>query len=74
MRTIWLLLLTTSLFLSGCTARAWYEGFQMRQRIECGSSPQSYEEQRCLEKQNAMTYDQYQRERERLQQGSEKGR
>jgi hypothetical protein len=43
----------------GCTYRAWYEGFQKQQREECYRQPSQEEIQKCLDKVNNMTYDQY---------------
>ena len=61
-----LLCLALATMLGGCTARHWYEGFQMQQREQCGRYPQQYEVQRCLERVNAMTYDQYRYQTEEL--------
>ena len=47
------------LLLSGCTSRSWYEGFQAQQRLQCDRYVERYEAQRCLEKVNQLTYDQY---------------
>ena len=52
------------LFGQGCTYRAWYEGFQERQRMECHENRGSEEVQKCLDRVNSMTYDEYVQGRE----------
>jgi hypothetical protein len=48
----------------GCTYRAWYEGMQERQRQECYKIPSQSETQKCLERVNSITYDDYKNRRE----------
>ncbi|MBE0617353.1 MAG: hypothetical protein IH608_05440 [Proteobacteria bacterium] len=48
----------------GCTYRAWYEGLQERQRQECYESRDESEIQRCVERVNRTTYDEYRKGRE----------
>ena len=48
----------------GCTYRAWFEGFQERQRQECYKNLGQDEVQKCLDRVNRMTYDEYMRGRE----------
>lgn len=43
----------------GCTYRNWYEGFQKQQREECSKQPTPEEVQKCLDKVNTMTFEQY---------------
>jgi uncharacterized membrane-anchored protein YhcB (DUF1043 family) len=61
-----LLAVISGILLGGCTTRGWYDAMKERQRIECGRYPQQYEVQRCLEKLNALTYDQYKNQTEEL--------
>jgi hypothetical protein len=51
--------------LSGCTHRAWYEGLQERQREECYRSANQADVQKCLDRVNAETYDDYRKERDK---------
>lgn len=55
-----------ALTVTGCTRQAWYEGFKSQQRLQCDQLTQDYERQRCLERVNGMTYDQYRRQTEAL--------
>ena len=59
-------LLVACVFFSsqGCTYRAWYEGFQEQQRQNCYKYSSQSEIQRCLDKANNMTYEQYKMTRE----------
>ncbi|MDD2899350.1 MAG: hypothetical protein PHI31_11630 [Desulfuromonadaceae bacterium] len=66
LRIIVLPLLTACFFLAGCTAKGWYEGFQQDQRRVCDRYPQQHESQRCIEKTNGMTYDEYKNQRDEL--------
>lgn len=43
----------------GCTYRAWYEGFRERQRQECNEERGRDEIQKCLDRVNSLTYDEY---------------
>lgn len=52
--------------ISGCTTQAWYEGAKQGAENNCRSQPPG-ESERCLEKLNKKTYEQYEKER------SEKG-
>lgn len=55
-----------AVFLAGCTSQGWYEGFRIQQQRECNRYPQQYEVQRCLEKMNNMTYDEYRQQRDKI--------
>ena len=59
-------LLTSSLYLTsqGCTYRTWYEGLQNRERQECYNSQSQGEAQKCLDRVNSTTYDQYKIDKE----------
>ena len=65
LKTIMLVILSLFL-LAGCTTQSWYDAFQAQQRRECERYPQQYEVQRCLEKVNNRTYDQYKTQRDEL--------
>jgi hypothetical protein len=52
------------LFSQGCTYRAWYEGLQERQRMECNENHGQGEIQKCLDRVNGTTYDEYVKSRE----------
>jgi hypothetical protein len=56
-----LLFITVGLCLiaQGCTRRAWYEGLQNRERQECYKGPSEGEIQKCLERVNSTSYDEY---------------
>lgn len=54
----------------GCTYRAWYAGFQEQQRQECYKNLNPGDIQKCLDRVNGMTYDQYKTEREQAIQKS----
>ena len=54
-----LLAVCTVLVSQGCTYRAWYEGFQERQRQECYAELGRSEMEKCLERVNSLTYDEY---------------
>jgi len=59
--------LTVSLVLvalasAGCTTRAWYEATRVHAQNECRRQP-SGESESCLSRVNAMTYDDYERQR-----------
>ena len=56
---IWLLIGLCGLAGSGCTSRAWYEGFQEQQRRECYRLSNQSDIQECLERVDDLTYDQY---------------
>jgi len=59
-----LVLLLAVFFSQGCTYRAWYEGFQERQRLECNENRGRDEIQKCLDRVNSTTYDEYVNSRE----------
>ena len=46
----------------GCTTQAWYEGAKQGAENECRSQPPS-EMDRCLERLNKKTYEDYEKER-----------
>ena len=59
-RLVWLLAACTGLVVGqGCTYRAWYEGFRERQRQECYAERGQSEMEKCLERVNSMTYEEY---------------
>jgi len=43
----------------GCTCRAWYDGFNERERQECYKRPNHDDIQACLDQLNNMSHDQY---------------
>jgi hypothetical protein len=55
---------------SGCSYRAWYQGFQDRQRQDCYHLGGQHEIQDCLDRVDSMTYDDYQRLRQERRAGS----
>jgi len=59
-----LLIICISLLIQGCTYRAWYEGFQEKQRQDCYQYRSQDQIQNCLDTVNGRTYDQYKKERE----------
>ena len=59
-----LLAACSCLFSPGCTYRAWYEGFQERQRMECNENRSQSEIQKCVDRVNGTTYDEYVKSRE----------
>lgn len=50
--------------LSGCSSRAWYEGFREVERQHCYEIESPSERQECLDKLTETSYDQYEKERE----------
>lgn len=48
----------------GCTCRARYEGLQEKQRQECYGNASQSDVQKCLDRVNETTYDQYTKGRE----------
>jgi len=52
------------LFSQGCTYRAWYDGFQERQRQECYQNRGHDEVKQCLDRMNITTYDEYEKDLE----------
>lgn len=56
--------LCVCLAVQGCTTRAWYEGFKTSQRQQCYKRISQDEIQRCLDRVNGTTYDDYQKARE----------
>lgn len=66
-RTVVLLLTACScLFIQSCTYRAWYEGLQERERQECYKNTAGSEIQKCLDRVNSTTYDEYMKNRENV--------
>lgn len=64
-RMVVLILAVCSCLVSqGCTYRAWYEGLQERQRMECNENRGQSEIQKCLDRVNSTTYDEYVKGRE----------
>lgn len=59
--TVFLLTVFT-VTLGGCTSRAWYDGFKEGAKNNCRNQPES-ERERCLEKLNEKTYEEYEKER-----------
>jgi len=53
------------IYFSGCSYRAWYEGFRETERQNCYKIENSIERQECLDKVEETSYDQYQKEREK---------
>ncbi len=62
MRWLTMLLVGCLLANQGCTYRAWYEGFQKKQRNDCYQYQNQKDVQECLDKSN-MTYDEYEKTR-----------
>ena len=58
------LVVALCLIAQGCTRQAWYEGLQNRERQECYNSQSQGEAQKCLERVNSTTYDQYKIDKE----------
>lgn len=52
------------LLMQGCTYRGWFEGLQERQRQECYRNTAGGEVQKCLDRVNSTTYDEYMKSRE----------
>ncbi len=63
-KTLRLVLLAYASVASGCTYRAWYEGSQERQRQDCYRNTSQGEIQKCLDRVNGTTYEQYRKGRE----------
>lgn len=59
--TVFLLTVFT-VTLGGCTSSAWYDGFKEGAKNNCRNQPES-ERERCLEKLNEKTYEEYEKER-----------
>lgn len=55
-------LVLVALASAGCTTRAWYEAARVHAQNECRRQP-SGESESCLSRVNAMTYDDYDRQR-----------
>ncbi len=55
---------------AGCSYRAWYQGFQDRQRQECYQLGGAREMQDCLDQVDCMSYDDYQRLRQERRAGT----
>jgi hypothetical protein len=49
--------------IQGCTYRAWYEGIKEQQRQNCYKYISQDEIDKCLDRVNSMTYDQYEKAR-----------
>jgi len=54
-----LLAACAGLLVQGCTYQAWYEGFRERQRQECYQERGRSEMEKCLERVNSLTYEEY---------------
>jgi hypothetical protein len=64
-RIVMLLLTACSCFFSqGCTYRVWYGMLQERQRQECYENVGMSAIQKCLDRVDGMTYDEYVKSRE----------
>jgi hypothetical protein len=50
--------------IQSCSYQSWYEGLHEQQRQDCCKIENPAERQECLDKVNAMTYDQYKKTRE----------
>lgn len=50
------------IIMSGCTAQAWYDGLKEGANNNCRNQPPS-EVNRCLDKLNNKTYEEYEKER-----------
>ena len=61
-RSLALSLVLVALASAGCTTRAWYEATRVHAQNECRRQP-SGESESCLSRVNAMTYDDYERQR-----------
>jgi len=59
-------LMLVCLCAQGCSRRAWYEGLQETQRRDCYKLPNHAEIQDCLERVDTGTYEQYQKDRESM--------
>jgi hypothetical protein len=59
-----LLLAYVFMSFSGCSYRAWYEGFREAERQNCYKIESAAERQECLDRVDETSYDQYQKERE----------
>jgi hypothetical protein len=57
-------IISLCLVVQGCTYQAWYSGLQEQQRQECYKNMNPSDTQRCLDRVNTMTYDQYKVQRE----------
>jgi len=58
-------LASISIYFSGCSYRSWYEGLRETERQNCYKIENSIERQECLDRVDEMSYDQYQKEREK---------
>ncbi len=56
------LVISVFLAINACTTEAWYEGAKQGAENNCRNQPPS-EVDRCLEKLNKKTYDEYEKER-----------
>ena len=65
-----LLLASLNLVFAGCTWRSWYEGLRDQQRQECYQQSGQDRIQTCLDRVNAMTYDDYERLRRQRRDGT----
>ena len=54
---------------AGCASRAWYHGFQASQRQQCYKRVSQDEIQRCLDRINGTTYDDYKKARDEARRG-----
>lgn len=62
--TFILLAVFICIFAQGCTSRQWFEGIKEAQRQDCYKIASPSERQKCLDKLDGMSYDQYKKERE----------
>ncbi len=58
-------LVSIFIYFSGCSYRSWYEGLRETERQNCYKIENSIERQECLDRVDEMSYDQYQKEREK---------
>ncbi len=55
-------LILFTIFMSGCTHEAWYDGVKEGAKNNCQSQPQS-EVEACMQRLNTKTYEEYEKER-----------
>ena len=55
----------SSLLLVACTQQAWFEGLRERERQQCYDNPSQAEVEHCLDRVNATTYEDYERDRKK---------
>ena len=59
------LLFFIAVLTGGCSQRGWYEGIQKSNELNCYQRPMA-QQMECLEEARAISYDQYQRELDKL--------